>query len=74
MRRAALALALVAGLGGCAALRTGWARVEWMEGGPSPEVVCQCSVRGDEVEMRCVSLETVSQHLLRRVPSRRNEL
>jgi hypothetical protein len=51
-------------LSSCAALRTGWARVEWMGGEPTAEVVCAVTVKGDEVEMKCVSLASLQEHLL----------
>ena len=56
-------------LSSCASLRTGWARVEWVEGEPVKEVACAVEVRGDEVNMKCVSLSTLQEYLLKRLPT-----
>lgn len=50
---------------GCAELRTGWARVTWVEGSIAPEVACSTRIGVDgDVEMVCTALKPVETDLL----------
>lgn len=61
MRVALLALLL----SGCASLRTGWARVTWIDGGVSPVASCTARVDAEgDVVMVCAPLGAVESDLL----------
>lgn len=60
-----IALCLALAISGCAALRTGWARVEWMDGGVSPVVECTARVASDgEIDLTCRAVGKVETDLL----------
>lgn len=62
MKTVALAALL---LSGCASLRTGWARVTWVEGKVSPVASCTARVDAEgDVVMVCVPLGAVESDLL----------
>jgi hypothetical protein len=42
---------------GCAELRKGWVKVDFVSGGPSPEMVCKMTVDGDDLTAVCVPVE-----------------
>jgi hypothetical protein len=44
----------------CSTLRQGWIKADFLDGHPSPEVICQLKVNAEgDLEGRCVDLETV---------------
>lgn len=64
--------ALWLALAGCSTLRQGWVRVDFLDGHPSPEVVCQLRQNLDgDLEAKCVDLQTVAEAIVRsrRVPT-----
>lgn len=59
---------------GCASLRTGWARVTWVDGGVVPESACTARIGAEgDVEMICVKLNSIQRDLLFRSEKRRTE-
>lgn len=49
----------------CAALRTGWARVTWVDGKVAPAVSCSTRIGAEGyVEMVCAALNDVEANLL----------
>lgn len=73
MRRAHfIALCCALALSGCAALRSGWARVDWLDGGVSPVVECTARIEADgEVAMTCRAVGKVETDLLWKREKRR---
>ena len=63
-------------LSSCAELRKGWVKVDFVEGHPSEMVVCQIDIKKDDMEGKCVSLDTVERQMrarhVRRMPSTPN--
>ena len=58
----------------CASLRTGWARVTWVDGGVVPESACTARIGAEgDVEMVCVKLNTIQKDLLFKSEKRRVE-
>ena len=56
----------------CASLRTGWARVTWVDGGVVPESACTARIGAEgDVEMVCVRLNTIQRDLLFKSEKRR---
>lgn len=52
-------------LSSCASLRTGWAKVTWVDGGVVPESACTARIGAEgDVEMVCVRLNTIQRDLL----------
>ena len=59
-------------LSSCASLRTGWARVTWVDGGVVPESACTSRIGPEgDVEMVCISLNKVQKDLLYKSEKRR---
>lgn len=50
----------------CAELRSGWVKVDFMEGHPSEYVVCHLVSKEGELAAKCVSLETVEAEMKRK--------
>ena len=50
----------------CAELRSGWVKIDFMEGQPSEYLVCHLKMRDGEMEAKCVSLETVEAEMQKR--------
>jgi len=64
------ALALL--LSGCASLRTGWARVTWVEGKVAPVVSCTSRIGAEgDVELVCAPLTPFETDLLWKREKRR---
>lgn len=42
---------------GCAHLREGWVKVDYLEGKPSDIMVCEMKIKSDDVTAKCLSLE-----------------
>lgn len=59
-------LALLLLLSSCVELRSGWVKVDFMEGHPSEYVVCHLQSKDGEMSARCVSLETVEAEVQRK--------
>ncbi len=58
-------LALLLLLSSCASLRTGWAKVTWVDGGVVPESACTARIGAEgDVEMVCISLNKMQKDLL----------
>lgn len=53
-------------LASCAELRSGWVKVDFMEGHPSEYLVCHLQMKDGEMFARCVSLETVEAEVQKR--------
>ena len=53
-------------LSSCASLRQGWVKVDFMDGAPHPEVVCQVhhDAEGD-LTMECVDLRLVAASIVK---------
>lgn len=65
-------LAVLLLLSSCASLRTGWARVTWVEGGVVPESACTARIGAEgDIEMLCVPLNKVQSDLLYKSERRR---
>jgi hypothetical protein len=65
-------LLLLFTLSSCASLRTGWAKVTWVDGGVVPESACSAHIGAEgDVEMVCISLNKVQRDLLYKSEKRR---
>ncbi len=51
---------------GCAELKSGWVKTEFMEGAICEYCVCEMKIKNDDIHARCVSLETVEAEVERR--------
>lgn len=60
-------------LAGCAELRKGWVKVDFLEP-PSKYIVCQLDMKGDDMEATCVSLETIEKEVQRREAAKKGDL
>lgn len=50
----------------CVELRKGWVRVDWLDGQPHAEVVCQVGHDKDgDLEMECVDMRLVATEMLK---------
>ena len=67
-------LALIFLLSSCAELRTGWVKVDFMEGHPSEYIVCHLVSKDGEMTAKCVSMETVEREMERRKKSHEGDL
>ena len=54
----------------CAELRSGWVKIDFMEGRPSEYLVCHLKTKDGEMEAKCVSLETVEAEMKRKEKKR----
>lgn len=52
-----VAVVVMSFLAGCAHLREGWVKVDYLEGKPSDIMVCEMKVKSDDVTAKCLSLE-----------------
>lgn len=52
------AVVIMSFLAGCAHLREGWVKVDYLEGKPSEVMICEMKVKSDDVTAKCLSLET----------------
>lgn len=53
-----VSVALLAGLAGCEHLRSGWVKVDFLEGEPAEMMVCKLKLQKDDLTAVCVSVET----------------
>ena len=66
---AAIALSLT----GCAELRRGWVRVDFIEGHVAPEMVCSMWVNPNaDIEAKCASLKAVQEEL-EKIPKKKTD-
>lgn len=61
-------------LAGCAELRAGWVKVDFMEGQPSEYVICRVSSKEGEMSAKCVSLEAVEREAKKRHAAAQGDL
>ena len=52
-----ISLVIAAFFAGCAHLREGWVKVDYLEGKPSDVMVCEMKIKSDDVTAKCLSLE-----------------
>jgi len=59
LMKATLGISLIAAafFAGCAHLREGWVKVDYLEGKPSDVMVCEMKIKSDDVTAKCLSLE-----------------
>jgi hypothetical protein len=50
-------LPLLALLSGCASLREGWVKVDFLEGQPDPDMFCHFELKKDDLTAKCVSVD-----------------
>lgn len=58
-----LAVSFVAG--SCAQLRQGWVKVDFIEGEPSPIMLCKMELKKDDLTARCASIEAIEAEMRR---------
>lgn len=58
-----LVVALVAG--SCAHLREGWVKVDFIEGEPSPIMLCKMELVKGDLTAKCASLEAIREEMKR---------
>lgn len=51
--------------GSCAHLREGWVKVDFIEGEPSPIMLCKMELKKDDLTATCASLEAIREEMKR---------
>lgn len=51
--------------GSCAHLREGWVKVDFIEGEPSPIMLCKMELVKDDLTAKCASLEAIREEMKR---------
>lgn len=61
-------------VGGCAHLREGWVKVDFVEGEPSPVMLCKMELKKDDLTATCASIEAIREEMRRQERERNGDL
>ena len=76
MKIAALLSLLVVSFvaGSCAHLREGWVKVDFIEGEPSPVMLCKMELKKNDLTATCASLEAIREEMRRQEREKNGDL
>ena len=60
--------------GSCAHSREGWVKVDFIEGEPSPVMLCKMELKKDDLTATCASIEAIREEMRRQERERNGDL
>ena len=60
--------------GSCLYLREGWVKVDFIEGEPSPVMLCKMELKKDDLTATCASLDAIREEMKRQEREKNGDL